>query len=103
MFEIPTLGFQEMLQLFWILIVAGAAILLTRASASLGAIAGAVLVSAAVLWILTSVLWPSAPDRRCPACRKRGLVKIRRGEPGVRCELCGFRDETMHVAYLDDW
>ena len=92
-----------MLQLLWILIVAGAAMLLASASNWLGAVVGTVLLSAAGLWILVSVLWPSAPDRRCPACRKNGLVKIRRGEPGVRCELCGFRDETLHVAYLDDW
>jgi hypothetical protein len=92
-----------MLQLFWILIVAGVALLAAKFSDWLPQIVGGALVLIGAGWVLTSVLWPSAPDRRCPKCRRRGLVKIRRGEPGVRCELCGFRDETLHVAYLDDW
>jgi hypothetical protein len=56
-----------------------------------------------LVWVLASVLSPAVPDRTCPACKGEGLVKIRRGELGVRCELCGFRDENMHVAYLDEW
>jgi hypothetical protein len=65
---------------------------------AVGAIAVAV-----VAWILVSVLSPAIPNRSCPRCKGPGLVKLRRGEPGVRCELCGFRDEDMHVAYLDEW
>lgn len=61
------------------------------------------LVGSFALWILVSTLWPSRPDRTCPRCKAEGLVKIRRGQPGVHCERCGFRDEQMHVAYLDDW
>lgn len=57
----------------------------------------------AIVWILVSVLSPAIPDRTCPQCGGEGLVKLRRGEPGVRCELCDFRDESMHVAYLDEW
>jgi len=64
-------------------------------------VGGIVLIS--VVWILVSVLSPAVPNRSCPSCRRDGLVKIRRGEPGVRCELCGFVDENMHVAYLDEW
>ena len=61
------------------------------------------LVLAFAVWILVSVLSPAIPDRTCPGCNKDGLVKIRRGVPGVRCEFCGFVDENMHVAYLDEW
>ncbi len=57
----------------------------------------------AVLWVLISTLSPAIPRRDCPGCGREGLVKIRRGEPGVRCEHCSFRDEEMHVAYLDEW
>ncbi len=61
------------------------------------------LVLCVVGWVLISVLSPAVPDRTCPACQKKGLVKIRRGELGVCCEYCEFRDEDMHVAYLDEW
>ena len=66
-------------------------------------IVGAGLALFTFIWVLVCALWPSKPDRRCPRCGGEGLTKIRRGEPGVQCDLCGFRDETMHVAYLDDW
>jgi DNA-directed RNA polymerase subunit RPC12/RpoP len=66
-------------------------------------LAAGVLVLCFTAWILISVLSPSRPDRTCPRCSEAGLVKIRRGVPGVRCERCGFRDEEMHVSYLDDW
>jgi DNA-directed RNA polymerase subunit RPC12/RpoP len=91
------------LQLLWILIALGAACLAMAFLAWLPYIVGGALALGLLVWILVSTLWPSAPDRKCPKCGARGLVKIERGEPGVRCELCGFRDETMQVAYLDDW
>ena len=56
-----------------------------------------------IIWILVSVLSPAVPKRTCPRCGEEGLVKIRRGEPGVRCEKCDYRDEDLHVAYLDEW
>lgn len=62
-----------------------------------------ILVLGYAVWILVSVLSPARPDRTCPDCGREGLVKIRRGELGVRCECCDFRDEEMHVAYLDEW
>jgi len=61
------------------------------------------LVLAALVWTFVSVLSPAIPDRTCPNCGGEGLVKIRRGELGVRCQLCGFVDESMHRAYLDEW
>jgi len=67
-----------------------------------GIVVGLIVV-VAIGWVFVSVLSPAIPNRKCPRCGGEGLVKIRRGEPGVRCELCGFRDETMHVAYLDEW
>ena len=50
-----------------------------------------------LVWLFVSILSPAVPDRTCPRCREQGLVKIRRGEPGVVCERCGFRDEDRHV------
>jgi len=61
------------------------------------------IVALAAIWILASVLSPAVPNRTCPKCHGEGLVKPRRGELGVRCEICGFADENMHVAYLDEW
>jgi len=92
-----------MLQLFWIIIALGAIWLAVAFSGWIPYTVGGVLVVGVTAWILASVLSPSSPDRTCPQCGEKGLVKICRGEPGVRCELCGFRDENMHVAYLDDW
>ena len=92
-----------MLQLPWFLIAAAAAIVAILFHAWIPYIAVAIFVTAFLAWTLISVLSPAVPDRKCPQCGGNGLVKIRRGEPGVCCELCGFRDEAMHVAYLDDW
>ena len=66
-------------------------------------IVGGLLALVFLIWTVVSAISPSKPDRRCPRCEREGLVKIRRGEPGVRCEKCGFCDENLHVAYLDDW
>jgi hypothetical protein len=62
-----------------------------------------VMVLTVIIWVFVSVLSPAIPNRTCPACQRPGLLKIRRGVPGVRCEFCEFRDEEMHVAYLDEW
>lgn len=64
---------------------------------------GAVIVLAALAWVLVSTLSPAVPNRTCPECGEKGLVKMRRGAPGVHCLSCGFRDDSMHVAYLDEW
>ena len=66
------------------------------------AVAG-VFVAGFFFWILISTLSPAIPCRICPQCGGEGLVKIRRGVPGVRCEKCDFIDEDLHVAYLDEW
>lgn len=92
-----------MLPIVWFLIVGLLVYLMFVFSAWLPYIVGGGIAVIVLVWILVSALWPSKPDRRCPRCGGEGLVKIERGKPGVRCELCGFRDETMHVAYLDDW
>jgi DNA-directed RNA polymerase subunit RPC12/RpoP len=92
-----------MLQLLWILVAAGAVLVAVLFSASIPYIVAGLLVALFAFWLLVSILWPAVPKRTCPKCGSEGLVKIRRGEPGVRCELCGFKDETLHVAYLDDW
>lgn len=92
-----------MIHIVWLLLAAIAALLAVAIIDWIAYIAFGVVVAAFFLWILVSVLSPSKPDRKCPRCGGEGLVKIRRGEPGVRCELCEFRDETMHVPYLDDW
>jgi DNA-directed RNA polymerase subunit RPC12/RpoP len=92
-----------MLQLLWIILALGAVWLAVAFSTWIPYTVGGLLVVGVVGWILASVLSPSMPDRTCPGCGEKGLVKICRGKPGVRCERCSFRDENMHVAYLDDW
>lgn len=92
-----------MVQLLWILIAVAAIALAVAFSGWIPYIVGGALAAAFALWILISTLSPAVPDRKCPKCGGEGLVKITKGELGVRCELCGFQDETMHVAYLDEW
>ncbi len=87
----------------WILfILLGAAIAAWAGSWLPVAVAG-VFVAGFFFWILISTLSPAIPCRICPQCGGEGLVKIRRGVPGVRCEKCDFIDEDLHVAYLDEW
>ena len=92
-----------MVQVLWLLIAAAGLALLVVFSGWIQYMVGGLLLASGALWILISVLSPARPDRKCPKCRKEGLVKIRRGESGVRCEICGFMDGSLHVAYLDDW
>ncbi|HVR74900.1 MAG TPA: hypothetical protein VMT52_11230 [Planctomycetota bacterium] len=92
-----------MLQVLWIALILAATLAAVLLRDWIPVLAGGLIVAAGAVWVLVSVLSPSSPDRRCPRCGKEGLVKIRRGVPGVRCELCEFRDEAMHVSYLDDW
>lgn len=96
-------GWRWALPLAWLVVVALGAAAAVAARSWLPYVVAGVVVFAGVVWVLVSVLSPAIPDRTCPACKKEGLVKLRRGEPGVRCELCGFRDDEMHVAYLDEW
>ena len=52
-------------------------------------------------WILLSTLWPSRADRRCPRCGEDSLERIDRTRTvGLRCEGCGWRDETASAWYL---
>ena len=94
---------SSLVQVLWILIALGLVYALVAFSGWIPYIVGGILAGAWMLWILISAMSPSKPDRRCPRCGEEGLVKITRGAPGVRCEVCGFEDATMHVAYLDDW
>ncbi len=92
-----------MIQIVWLLFAALLVFLAWLARDWMPYLVGGVCAASLILWIVVSSLWPSKPDRHCPRCARQGLVKIRRGEPGVRCEYCDFRDDSMHVAYLDDW
>ena len=92
-----------LLPVFWLLVVAVAAPFVVQAMSWLPYLVAGVLVLVPVVWILVSTLSPAVPDRTCPSCGDKGLVKMRRGEPGVHCQLCGFRDDDGHVAYLDEW
>lgn len=92
-----------LIQFFWFLVVIVAAAAAVSLRGWLPYVIGGFLALGFGIWILTSTLWPSTPNRKCPRCGQAGLVKIRRHQPGVRCERCDFRDETLHVAYLDDW
>jgi hypothetical protein len=89
--------------LLWIVIALGLVYVAVAFSSWIPYIVGGALAGAWAIWVLVSAISPSKPDRRCPRCGKEGLVKIRRGVPGARCEICGYEDEKLHVAYLDDW
>lgn len=87
----------------WILLILLGASLAVWAGDWIPAIVSGVLLAGAFFWVLISALSPAIPCRICPKCGREGLVKIRRGVPGARCEKCDFIDEDLHVAYLDDW
>ncbi len=87
----------------WILFILLGAAIAAWASSWLPVAVAGVLVAGFFFWILISTLSPAVPCRICPQCGGEGLVKIRRGVPGVRCEKCDFIDEDLHVAYLDEW
>ena len=88
---------------FWLLLTLLGVLFVVSSWSWIPYVAVGTIVLAAVVWVLVSVLSPAKPNRLCPQCQKEGLVKIRRGELGVHCEHCDFRDEEMHVAYLDEW
>ena len=92
-----------MIILFWVALIAAGVAVALAFQEWIPVIVILVVIVVAAIWVLVSTLSPAVPNRECPHCREQGLVKIRRGEPGVRCELCGFVDEDMHVAYLDEW
>ena len=65
-----------------------------------GVVLGAVLVIALV-WLLTTTLWPSSADRSCPLCGKKSLKRIDpKTTRGLRCSACGYEDETASGWYL---
>jgi len=73
---------------------AGALFVLRGPDGLFGVCFGAVL-ALGVLWILVSTLFPGRAERTCPACGQRGLERIdRKSTCGVRCRLCGWRDES---------
>ncbi len=87
----------------WIVFILLGAAIATWAASWLPVFVAGVLLAGFFFWILISTLSPAIPSRICPKCGDEGLVKIRRGVPGVRCEECDFIDEDLHVAYLDEW
>ena len=87
----------------WILFILLGAAIAAWAGSWLPVVVAGVFVAGFFFWILISTLSPAIPCRICPQCGGEGLVKIRRGVPGVRCEKCDFIDEDLHVAYLDEW
>jgi len=89
--------------LLWVIVVLLGFFLTISAGLWIPSIVGAIILIAFFIWVLVSTLSPAVPCRTCPGCGEEGLVKIRRGIPGVRCEKCDFVDENLHVAYLDDW
>ena len=89
--------------ILWVVIILLALAVTISSGMWIPAIVGGFLLFAFLAWILISTLSPAVPCRICPGCGEEGLVKIRRGAPGVRCEKCEFVDEDLHVAYLDEW
>ena len=56
----------------------------------------AILFGVSMLWILVSVLWPAHAERRCQKCGRSALVRLDPNTThGVRCEACGFEDESQ--------
>jgi hypothetical protein len=69
----------------------------------LPALVGLVVIGTAVFWILGCVFTPAVADRKCPRCEQETLVRPRKDQMlGVRCENCGFEDQEMYRAYLDE-
>ena len=53
----------------------------------------AALMGMVLVWTLVSVLWPSEPDRTCPACGSRALRRSDgHSTRGVVCNQCGYED-----------
>jgi hypothetical protein len=71
----------------------GSILLVTGGAQRAFGLALAVLVAAAITWILVSVFWPATPNRTCPEC---GRAALRRSDPsttrGVECAQCGATD-----------
>ncbi len=88
----------------WIGVVTLAILLAVRFHAWIPVLVGAVLVGAVVTWVLGCTLSPAVPNRVCPRCKADdGLVRLRSGQVlGVRCRRCGFVDENLYRAYLDE-
>ena len=91
-----------MLVLWVVLILLGLALTISNGM-WIPSIVGGVILLGFFSWVLISTLSPAIPCRICPKCGQEGLVKLRRGVPGTRCEKCDFVDEDLHVAYLDEW
>jgi len=53
----------------------------------------AVLFALAVAWMLISVFFPAAPERKCPACGRESLGRMDASTlRGVECSECGYSD-----------
>lgn len=53
------------------------------------------------LWVLVSTLFPSKPDRCCPACGRESLVRLdATSTQGVTCSACSWSDETLSSFYM---
>jgi hypothetical protein len=54
-------------------------------------------------WVLGCAFSPAVPDRRCPKCKREGLVRLRKHQMlGVRCVRCGYVNPELYRAYLDE-
>jgi DNA-directed RNA polymerase subunit RPC12/RpoP len=79
--------------------VAGAILVLRGPERAFGAALGALL-GTALTWTLISVLWPATPDRTCPECGEKRLVRLDpRTTRGIACGSCGHED-VDHSAFL---
>ena len=70
--------------LLWIVMIVLALAAAAWAGMWIASILGVTLLVAFLAWILISTLSPAVTCRICPSCGEEGLVKIRRGAPGVR-------------------
>ena len=75
-------------------IAAGVLFVLRGPDEIFGAAFGLVL-ALGIGWILVSALLPGRAERTCPACGRNGLERLDpRTTHGLRCQLCGWRDES---------
>ena len=53
------------------------------------------------LWILVSTMFPSKPDRSCPACGGETLGRLdATSTQGVACSACSWSDESLSSFYM---
>ncbi len=95
---------RHFLPLIWILLVGGSLLLAFTFKEYLPWIVGGGIGLIALLWILGCTFTSAVADRTCPKCGdKEGLIRPDKEKMlGVECTKCGYKDEDLYRAYLDE-